>query len=244
MPKKDMKAISTVVHATLKKVVPPIVNKTTNDKKNLSKVIAEANRLKREQVKDDIVVLVADVDTFFQNYMNNHILHYKYKKIVPHVESCRVVVVHDRDHHDDARPEGESSAKRQKKSEQGTYTTGESSSSQAMDESIPSGSDDDEVPYEEVSPELLAEVSGKGMTSDDLQRMQDALNKMMRSQCDSGALAVLITGASQSRQHDKSESDLTSHLLQSLFDVGTSRISIITMNTVKYHSDVLARSQG
>ncbi|GJS92861.1 hypothetical protein Tco_0799829 [Tanacetum coccineum] len=44
---------------------------------------------------------------------------------------------------------------------------------------------DDEVPSEEVSLEHLAEVSRKGMTSDDLQRMHDALNNMMRSRCDS-----------------------------------------------------------
>ncbi|GJU09409.1 hypothetical protein Tco_1131805 [Tanacetum coccineum] len=58
------------------------------------------------------------------------------------------------------------------------------------------------------------------------------------------ALAVLIIGASQSRQHGKSESDLTSHLLQSLFDVGSGRNSIVTVNTFKYHSDVLAKSHG
>ncbi|GKC32281.1 hypothetical protein Tco_1039575 [Tanacetum coccineum] len=61
------------------------------------------------------------------------------------------------------------------------------------------------------------------------------------------ALDVLITGASQSRQHDtlvrlpmdirltidlgKSVGDLTSHLPQSLFDVGSGRISIVTVNT-------------
>ncbi|GJS83488.1 reverse transcriptase domain-containing protein [Tanacetum coccineum] len=45
------------------------------------------------------------------------------------------------------------------------------------------------------------------------------------------ALAVLITGASQSRQHGKSEPDLTSHLPQSLFDVGSGRISIVIVIT-------------
>ncbi|GJT68911.1 hypothetical protein Tco_1020391 [Tanacetum coccineum] len=54
------------------------------------------------------------------------------------------------------------------------------------------------------------------------------------------AQAVLITGASQSRQHGKSESDLTSHPPQSLFDVGSRRIAIVTGNTLS----VLAISQG
>ncbi|GJX79297.1 hypothetical protein Tco_0327446 [Tanacetum coccineum] len=40
------------------------------------------------------------------------------------------------------------------------------------------------------------------------------------------------------------ESDPTSHLPHSLFDVDSRRISIVTMNTFKYHSDVLAISQG
>ncbi|GJU01126.1 hypothetical protein Tco_1111464, partial [Tanacetum coccineum] len=45
-------------------------------------------------------------------------------------------------------------------------------------------------------------------------------------------------------EHLKADNtDLTSHLPQFLFDVGTGRISIVTVNTVKYHSDVLAKSQ-
>nr|GEW45085.1 hypothetical protein [Tanacetum cinerariifolium] len=38
--------------------------------------------------------------------------------------------------------------------------------------------------------------------------------------------------------------DRTSHLPRCLFDVGTRRIFIVIVNIVKYHSDVLARSQG
>ncbi|GJU94628.1 hypothetical protein Tco_1319384 [Tanacetum coccineum] len=136
-PKTEyVQAISNVVHVTLKKVVPPMVDKTTNDivKKNLPKVVAKAIRLERQKV-----------DSFLRDYMNNNILHFE--KHVPLVESCRVTVVRTRDHgdhDDDARPEGESSAKRQKTSEHGTYTRDDQ------------GIDDDEVPSEEVSPELLA----------------------------------------------------------------------------------------
>ncbi|GKA42121.1 hypothetical protein Tco_0734781 [Tanacetum coccineum] len=55
--------------------------------------------------------------------------------------------------------------------------------------------------------------------------------------------AVLITGTSQSRQHVKTS---LIHLesrkspTKSLFDVGSRRISIVTVNTKEYHSDVLA----
>ncbi|GKF51033.1 hypothetical protein Tco_0147500, partial [Tanacetum coccineum] len=223
MSRKDIDAIGQTVQATLKEVVPMVVDETTNDsiKKKLPKIVAEGIRLEREKVKADIASMV---DSFLQNYMNSHILYvhlnesasstildlqqqlylkmkddeqardadlliwlvlkYKYEKSALHVEPCRVAVVRTRDHKDhhddDARPEGESSAKRQRTSEHGTYTRGESSSSQAMDESTPSGSgnqeqledfdpwfedqgtDDDEVPSKEVSLELLAEVSGKG----------------------------------------------------------------------------------
>ncbi|GJW43925.1 hypothetical protein Tco_0072724 [Tanacetum coccineum] len=56
------------------------------------------------------------------------------------------------DHHDDAHPEGENSAKKQKISEHGTYVIGESSSGQANE-------NDDELPAEKVSQELVKEMS-------------------------------------------------------------------------------------
>ncbi|GKE33233.1 hypothetical protein Tco_1452555, partial [Tanacetum coccineum] len=105
----------------------------------------------------------------------------KFETLASSVAPCRTVVVCTRDHKDhhddDARPEGESSAKRQKTSEHGTYLVGESSSEQAMDqEPNPSssctqeqldefsawvddfGTDDDEVPTEEVLPKLMEEI--------------------------------------------------------------------------------------
>ncbi|GKA55192.1 hypothetical protein Tco_0754141 [Tanacetum coccineum] len=64
---------------------------------------------------------------------------------------------------------------------------------------------------------------------------------------DSLYLLVLITRASQSRQHvDTSLIHIESRKppTKSLFDVDSSRISIIIVNTKKHHSDVLAVSQG
>ncbi|GKD59372.1 hypothetical protein Tco_1296881 [Tanacetum coccineum] len=60
-------------------------------------------------------------------------------------------------------------------------------------------------------------------------------------------LLVLITETSQSRQHvDTSLIHIEPRQspTESLFDVGSSRISIVIMNTKMYHSDVLAESQG
>ncbi|GKB26029.1 hypothetical protein Tco_0865430 [Tanacetum coccineum] len=64
---------------------------------------------------------------------------------------------------------------------------------------------------------------------------------------DSLYLLVLITRASQIRQHvDTSLIHIESRKppTKSLFNVDSSRISIIIMNTKERHSDVLAVSQG
>nr|GEV18511.1 hypothetical protein [Tanacetum cinerariifolium] len=52
---------------------------------------------------------------------------------------------------------------------------------------------------------------------------------------DSSYLLVLTTGMSQSRQHESRKPPTAK-----LFDVDSGRISIVTMNTKEYHSDVLA----
>ncbi|GJU89937.1 hypothetical protein Tco_1302360 [Tanacetum coccineum] len=94
---------------------------------------------------------------------------------------CRYSAIRPRDEddpYDDAHPEGENSAKRQKTSEHETYVMGESSSGQANEsEPGPSTSgnqeqlddfdfwtdkyatDDDELPTENVSQELVEEMS-------------------------------------------------------------------------------------
>ncbi|GJS07153.1 hypothetical protein Tco_0363949 [Tanacetum coccineum] len=68
---------------------------------------------------------------------------------------------------------------------------------------------------------------------------------------DSSYLLVLITRTSQSRQHESHHRffPVDTSLIhiesrksptKSLFDVGSRRISIFTVNTKEYHSDVLA----
>ncbi|GJZ87028.1 hypothetical protein Tco_0658638 [Tanacetum coccineum] len=122
---------------------------------------------------------------------------------LPSVAPCRLADVctrdHEEHHDDDTLPEGESSVKRKKTSDHETYTMGESSSKQVMDEPNPLGSgtqeqldefnawmdgfgiDDDEVPFEEVSPELLEEISGEV----DEAQLQKAVNEMLRARCNS-----------------------------------------------------------
>ncbi|GKF28753.1 hypothetical protein Tco_0095095, partial [Tanacetum coccineum] len=104
-----------------------------NVKKNLPKVVAEGIRLEKEKVKDDIVAMVVEVARKEQE-----------QRSATHDKPHRADVVFTRnheDHHDgDAHRKGESNAKIQKTTEHGTYTRGESSSSQTMDESTPSSS--------------------------------------------------------------------------------------------------------
>nr|GEY94624.1 hypothetical protein [Tanacetum cinerariifolium] len=98
MPRKDMNAILDTLQATLKEVVPLMVDEATNDniKKNLPMVVKEAIKLERKNTKDDIDAMV--------------------------VEAIRK----EQDHHhdDDGHLERESNAKRKKMSECGTYTRG------------------------------------------------------------------------------------------------------------------------
>nr|GEU95991.1 putative ribonuclease H-like domain-containing protein [Tanacetum cinerariifolium] len=82
------------------------------------------------------------------------------------------------DPHDDAHPEGKNDAKRQKTSEHATYVFGESSSSQD-NESEP---DDDELPTEKVSQELMNEMS---QTVDEA-KLRKVVNKLLRQRCTSG----------------------------------------------------------
>ncbi|GJX03378.1 hypothetical protein Tco_0189294, partial [Tanacetum coccineum] len=188
---------------------------TLNDimKKNLPKIVADRIMSERQKVHNDLATLVAATAKKERESIRAKIFlqvthDIKFENPVPLVEPCRVFTVRTRDHKDhdddDVRPEGESIAKRQRTFRHGMFTTSKSSPSQAMNESTPSGSstqeqledfdawqdgqgtDDDDVPDEEVSTELLDEVSGKVMTSDELQTMQDALSDMLRNKCDSG----------------------------------------------------------
>ncbi|GKC92637.1 hypothetical protein Tco_1158079, partial [Tanacetum coccineum] len=83
----------------------------------------------------------------------------------------------DRDEpHDDAPPEGENSAKRQKTSEYKAHVTEESS---GQTESY--ASDDDEIPTKQVSQDIMEEVS---LTSNEAQ-LNKIANEMLRQRCTS-----------------------------------------------------------
>ncbi|GJT19109.1 retrovirus-related pol polyprotein from transposon TNT 1-94 [Tanacetum coccineum] len=108
-------------------------------------------------------------------------LQMKFEKTQVPQTACRYSAVHTRDQddpHDDAHPEGENSAKRQKTSEYEAYVSGESSSGQEnVEEPGPStsgnqeqddefdfwtdsyASDDDEIPTKQVTQDIMEEIS-------------------------------------------------------------------------------------
>nr|GEY43130.1 hypothetical protein [Tanacetum cinerariifolium] len=128
----------------------------------------------------------------------------KFEKITT-ATACRPSAIRPRDHEDyqddDARPKGDNSAKRQKMFKHGTYSFGELSFGQVMkQEPNLSGlgtqeqldefdawmedaeTNDDEVPDDKVSQELLEEMSGEI----DETQLQKAVDSMLRQRCNSG----------------------------------------------------------
>ncbi|GKB29958.1 hypothetical protein Tco_0869359 [Tanacetum coccineum] len=117
--------------------------------------------------------------------------------------TCRTSAVRPRDQddpHDDAPPEGENSAKRQKTSEYEAHVTGESSGQVNESEQNPSSSgnqeqvddydfwtesyasDDDEIPTKQVSQDIMEEVS-LTINEAELKKIAD---EMLRQRCTSG----------------------------------------------------------
>ncbi|GJT63207.1 hypothetical protein Tco_1006740 [Tanacetum coccineum] len=131
-------------------------------------------------------------------------LQMKFKNLQVPQTTCRPSAVRPRDQddpHDDAHPEGENSAKRQKTSEYEAYVSGESSSGQVNEEERgPSNSgnqeqeddydfwtdsyasDDDEIPSKQVSQDIMEEVS---LTIDEA-KLKKMADEMLRQRCTSG----------------------------------------------------------
>nr|GEX69064.1 hypothetical protein [Tanacetum cinerariifolium] len=163
MPRKDMNSIGKKVEETLKEVVPMMVDETTNDnmKKNLLGMVVEGIRMEREKTKADIASMIAEA------------VRKEQERHASHVGPFRVDTVHRCDH--------------EEHHDEDALLEGESKQQEDFDPwSDDQCKDDEEVHSKKVSLELLAEVSGKGITTYDLKRMQDARNDMMKSRCDSG----------------------------------------------------------
>ncbi|GJY21210.1 hypothetical protein Tco_0393776 [Tanacetum coccineum] len=158
------------------------------DKETLQELTATAqdapSSLDKEKLKELTEVLPSMVDKWVNEITKTTILDdeklrnddlsiwwslkIKFEKPTPSATPCRTIVIRIRDHEDhhddDARPKGESSTKRQKTFEHCTYSVG-SGTQEQLDEfhtwTEDLGTDDDGVPTEEVSPELMEEISGE-----------------------------------------------------------------------------------
>ncbi|GJX88404.1 hypothetical protein Tco_0340418 [Tanacetum coccineum] len=131
-------------------------------------------------------------------------LQMKFESLQVPQTTCRTSAVRPRDQddpHDDAHPEGENRAKRQKTSEYEAYVSGESSSGQVNEnEQGPStsgnqeqeddydfwtesyASDDDEIPTKQMSQDIMEEVS---LTIDEA-KLKKMADEMLRQRCTSG----------------------------------------------------------
>ncbi|GJU56432.1 hypothetical protein Tco_1230146 [Tanacetum coccineum] len=131
-------------------------------------------------------------------------LQMKFENLQVPQTTCRPSAVRPRDQddpHDDAHPEGENRAKRQKTSEYEAYVSGESSSGQVNEnEQGPStlgnqeqeddydfwtesyASDDDEIPTEQMSQDIMEEVS---LTINEA-KLKKMVDEMLRQRCTSG----------------------------------------------------------
>ncbi|GKD84854.1 hypothetical protein Tco_1356008, partial [Tanacetum coccineum] len=171
MPRMKFSKLAQHLQEIMEEALPKMVD--DRSQAIVAKMIADAIKQERENLRAEISMQInnaitnhipSQVDSSVTNYMSGHILHddlpiwlalkYKFEKLHVSNTPCRPSVVRPRDQnepHDDAHLEGENSAKRQKKSEHGTFMIGESSSDSYA-------TDDDELPNEEVSEELVDKI--------------------------------------------------------------------------------------
>ncbi|GJU73402.1 integrase, catalytic region, zinc finger, CCHC-type containing protein [Tanacetum coccineum] len=150
----------------------------------VAQIVGDAIQKERENLRVEINLQI-------NNAISNHIplqlqqadlpiwltLNIKYEGLTATNTPYRFSTIRPRyqdDHQDDAHPDGENSAKRQKIYEHGTYVIGESLSGQADE-------NDDELPPEKVSQELVEEMS---KTVDEA-KLRKVVDEMLRQRCTS-----------------------------------------------------------
>ncbi|GJV77174.1 hypothetical protein Tco_1508758 [Tanacetum coccineum] len=152
-------------------------------KKQVPLYVAEGIILEREKSQADVAKMIAKAIQQECKNLRSEVSLQVNDAIANHIPSqvattpCRPSVVHPRDQddpHDDAHPEGENSAKRQKIYEHGMFEIGGSSSGQDY-------KDDDVLPKEKVSQELVDEIS---QTVDE-SKLRKVVDEMIRQQCTS-----------------------------------------------------------
>ncbi|GKB56405.1 hypothetical protein Tco_0912591 [Tanacetum coccineum] len=195
-------------------------------KEEMERMIAKAILQERGNIQTEISLQIqkaidnhipSQVDASVKSYMSGHILHvHQVQSQTPSVPEQQyqlylsmkndpqtsTVLLRDQDNpHDDAHPEGENRAKRQKTSEYEAYVSRESSSGQVNENDkgpltlgnqeqgddydfwIESdASDDDEIPTKQISQDIMEEVS---LTIDEA-KLKKMVDEMLRQRCTSG----------------------------------------------------------
>ncbi|GJT09346.1 hypothetical protein Tco_0856388 [Tanacetum coccineum] len=196
-----VESLPTMVDIHIKEQVKKQVPEQVRDQ--VPVYVAEGLIMERQKTKEEMERMIAKA------ILQEHIaiwlaLHMKFKNLQVPQTTCRPFAVRVRDQddpHDDAHPEGENSAKRQKTSEYEAYVSGESSSGQVNEEERgPStsgnqeqeddynfwtdsyASDDDEIPTKQVSQDIKEEVS---LTIDEV-KLKKMADEMLRQRCTSG----------------------------------------------------------
>ncbi|GKB40057.1 hypothetical protein Tco_0884999 [Tanacetum coccineum] len=132
-------------------MLPSLVNKEVNKiaKTTVLIYVAEGLLLERQKTQADVAAMIAEAIQKERDNLHAEVILHVNGAIANHIPpqikfekfttttACRPSTIRQRDHDDyqddDARPEGENNIKRQKTSEHGSYSLGESSSGQAME---------------------------------------------------------------------------------------------------------------
>ncbi|GKE90817.1 hypothetical protein Tco_1571912, partial [Tanacetum coccineum] len=214
-----VESLPTMVDTHIKEQVENQVPEQVRDQ--VPVYVVEGLIMERQKTKEEMEQMItkailqeqgniqAEISSQIQKAIDNHIpsqddVSMKFENLQVPQTTCRPSVVHPRDKddpHDDAHPEGENSAKQQKKSKYEAYVFGESSSGQVNEkERGPSNSGnqeqeddydfwidsyalgDDEIPLKQVSQDIMEEVS---LTIDEA-KLKKMADEMLRQRCTSG----------------------------------------------------------
>ncbi|GKA52347.1 hypothetical protein Tco_0745543 [Tanacetum coccineum] len=177
MLQKNFNKLSEMLYQALKEMIPSMVNKEVKKiaKRTVPVYVVEGLLLERQKYKDDVVAMIVVAIRKERQTLHAEVIYQVNDVVANHIPSqfegitfataCRPSAIRTRDHDDyqddDARPEGESSAKRYKTFEYGTYSVG---TQEQLDEFYAwmedaGTDDDDEVPDDKISQELVDEMS-------------------------------------------------------------------------------------
>ncbi|GKE91235.1 hypothetical protein Tco_1572330 [Tanacetum coccineum] len=187
MPRKNFNQLASHLQNVMAEALPKMVDDHVKElvKTQVSIYVAEGLIVERKTNQAEMAKMIADA------------IHQDLQSYIPSVVRPR----DQDDPYDDAHPEGENSAKRQKTSEHESYMFGESSSVQVNEsETGPSSTsnqeqlndfdfrtnsyalDDDELPTEQLSQDLMDKMS---QTIDEA-KLRKVVDEMMRQRCTSG----------------------------------------------------------